>query len=314
MILSPRVVHFCQKQMFWECSELQACETIPDRPLHNGATKLSVHDLGRYGTELSGAQNDKYQLWAKLVNFYTRGDLTFKTMAIMGVAKSIGLPTDEYLAGLWTRGLAEQLNWQVERDEDGNTLASRSTEYRAPSWSWASMDGRIICTYPISSNSSRTCVKILQTRLVPANPNEPMGPVLRGGFIQLETMLAVAQLRVRTLADRFRVKSHYQLNGIVDVRILLDEGKPIEGEVYYCVPTNNEFRLSGILVRPTGHKPGEYTREGSFDVLVHSDNGEKFWELCRTFGNTTREEEGLWERKVDGDSEDGIQMFVVTII
>ena len=58
MILSPRVLHFSEHQMFWECLELRACETFPSGIPRNKDTKLSSHTyssrLGLMGITSTG--------------------------------------------------------------------------------------------------------------------------------------------------------------------------------------------------------------------------------------------------------------------
>lgn len=54
---------------------------------------------------------------------------------------------DEYLAGLWRRFLPELLMWEVAWESTWRVinahLARRSPCYRAPSWSWLSIDGPV---------------------------------------------------------------------------------------------------------------------------------------------------------------------------
>jgi hypothetical protein len=61
---------------------------------------------------------------------------------------------DHYLAGLWAAHLPEDLNWRVYLQEEsfagttpikGTVLgdSKKPEEYRAPSWSWASLDAPI---------------------------------------------------------------------------------------------------------------------------------------------------------------------------
>ncbi|KAM5372118.1 hypothetical protein ACJZ2D_007651 [Fusarium nematophilum] len=56
-----------------------------------------------------------------------------------GIAKLFEeLTSDEYLAGLWKSRFADMLAWRVHSPEP-----LRSLEYRAPSWSWASVDSPV---------------------------------------------------------------------------------------------------------------------------------------------------------------------------
>jgi hypothetical protein len=93
---------------------------------------------------------------------YGRCDLTHpnddKLVAISSLAKLIQLqlPDDEYLAGLWKSNLLGQLLWGVYKSRrhingmtasgfysKSHTNSQRAIAYRAPSWSWASIDGLV---------------------------------------------------------------------------------------------------------------------------------------------------------------------------
>jgi len=65
-----------------------------------------------------------------------------KLPALSGLAKVFRrhLQQDEYLAGLWKGTLQLDLLWYLEGD---HLTASQPTASRAPSWSWASIDGPI---------------------------------------------------------------------------------------------------------------------------------------------------------------------------
>ncbi len=50
---------------------------------------------------------------------------------------------DSYLAGMWEWNLARQLLWYVVYDKE----TKRSSSHRAPSWSWACLDGELNCKF-----------------------------------------------------------------------------------------------------------------------------------------------------------------------
>jgi hypothetical protein len=84
-----------------------------------------------------------HQRWFELVRLYSNGKLTRssdKLIAMAGIARAVqqarGL---NYLGGLWKEYLLLNLLWYVEYPEN-----SRPKVYRAPSWSWASIDGQIM--------------------------------------------------------------------------------------------------------------------------------------------------------------------------
>jgi hypothetical protein len=107
----------------------------------------------------AGANDDPLQeFWKSAVRRFTDCALTNredKLIAIWGIAKLVrdGLD-DEYGMGLWERNLEDQLTWRVaeptlhERPTD-----STATGHKFPSWSWASMDGRIEVPDPTSKSN-----------------------------------------------------------------------------------------------------------------------------------------------------------------
>ena len=147
MTLAPRILHFAQRQMFWECLERRACESFPDKIPNNTASKQSL-DPSASNHLFSPLPPDKtlhwLSSWQKQVQAYSETELTYpqkdKLVAISGLAKKLG-PPEQYLAGLWKPYLPDQLLWVVQDKDDLPKPRRRTTEYRAPSWSWASMDG-----------------------------------------------------------------------------------------------------------------------------------------------------------------------------
>jgi hypothetical protein len=74
-----------------------------------------------------------------------------KLAALSGLASRMAKlrrPGTRYLAGLWSNSLEQDLLW-VNSDAMSQELESRDnhpTEWRAPSWSWASIDSHIVFT------------------------------------------------------------------------------------------------------------------------------------------------------------------------
>jgi hypothetical protein len=84
--------------------------------------------------------------WARIVEKFARRKLTCskdKLPALGGIAKEFSQywQTD-YLAGLWRHQLREHLAWSVPVRTDSSSVrqTSRPPGFRAPSWSWASID------------------------------------------------------------------------------------------------------------------------------------------------------------------------------
>jgi hypothetical protein len=154
-MLTPRILHFTNKQIFWDCSTISACETIPNGlplPLDDAAS-TDRHWRGRLQESsslahapLSGANDDSLEdFWSSSVLRYTRCNLTNqsdKSVAIWSIAKLVrDAADDQYGAGHWGYRLEEQLSWKVIDIKK----SSRSIElqWKQPSWSWTSVQGAI---------------------------------------------------------------------------------------------------------------------------------------------------------------------------
>jgi len=153
-MLAPRILHFSKQQIFWDCTEMSACETLPaGLPLPLDQQSASdrhwrgrLQESTRGTTLLSGVNDDSLDdLWRSAVMIYTNLDLTNQTdkrMAIWGVVKRLrAIQSEEYVAGMWEGALEEQLAWRVL----DCTTSKRPSELNInPTWSWTSVKGTIL--------------------------------------------------------------------------------------------------------------------------------------------------------------------------
>ncbi|KAF7512264.1 hypothetical protein GJ744_001832 [Endocarpon pusillum] len=140
-VLPRRILHYGTEQMFFECNEgLRAEDGTISRLRYYSLGEKWANDTERSEgqLELSSRRTELLYSWNNLLCSYGPRKLTRpsdKLPAISGLAKiyaeRIG---DEYIAGLWRNSLVEGLVWR-------GFGCRRVSEYRAPSWSWASMDG-----------------------------------------------------------------------------------------------------------------------------------------------------------------------------
>jgi hypothetical protein len=153
--LARRVLHFGERHMGWECRELDALEMFPEGLPQASSTgsmsKSKVASTMATLTPQSGQTSDlKFvELWQNLVKDYSKCKLTYpkdKLIAFAGVAKfMMKARTDGYAAGMWEKGSVYDLAWW-RLSEDREAFPVSETSGRAPSWSWASVDGEI--TFP----------------------------------------------------------------------------------------------------------------------------------------------------------------------
>jgi hypothetical protein len=140
-LLSPRLLIYSSTNLRWVCNTVSA---------HDGGNSTfrykPMFDLLRIE---SNEPRDKR--WRDIIRDYSSRLMTEdrdKLLAIAGMAAECNVDgQDEYLAGLWRKTLIPDLLWRVEDWIDDVTdhrpTRARPVDYRAPSWSWASLDLRV---------------------------------------------------------------------------------------------------------------------------------------------------------------------------
>jgi hypothetical protein len=130
--------------MYWECQEVSACERYP-----SGVSAEVLHLLE--DQQLKRTTAPKVDTWMKIAEDYSHRLLTHnsdKLVALSGIAMALGERTgQEYICGFWKPHIEAQLCWCVKVELASGTPPVRSREYRAPSWSWLSIDGAITFPY-----------------------------------------------------------------------------------------------------------------------------------------------------------------------
>ncbi|KAF2643374.1 hypothetical protein P280DRAFT_488422 [Massarina eburnea CBS 473.64] len=155
--------------------------------------------------------------WRRIVEVYTRTTITKpedKLIALSGMAswmaRKIGKPEEpaQYVAGLWRVHLASQLLWRSETlfRENKSTFEHWTTapeEYRAPSFSWASIDtenGHGITYAEITDRD--LLIEVEDVEIKPKSDTNEYGMIL-SGHITLLGKLRKAELFTIPLKGRF---------------------------------------------------------------------------------------------------------------
>ena len=180
--LSSRTLYFGEKQMFWECCHYDACETFPvgrhglfSTPPNNGPKKVRHSGLMHSEIWLTAAQCYSEALLTKASD---------KLIAISGIAEEMQLLLkDDYLAGLWKRDFGEHLSWRLKQ-----TRQTRPKPYRAPTWSWLSVDGALELNRPWGA---RMLIEILEVHVDLVDPRHRTGNI-RHAFIRINGQLKEA--------------------------------------------------------------------------------------------------------------------------
>ncbi|KAH6990101.1 heterokaryon incompatibility protein-domain-containing protein [Ilyonectria destructans] len=172
-LLSPRTIHYGLTQMYWEC---QGCVSAEDGTMLRRVF-TTPNDL--WGARPGEVGKNRNWRWMRLVEQYSTRNLTMasdKLPAISGLANLVATRTgDMYFAGLWKSDLMNGLNWTIKAYEPTHHCsdpehdaamppATKSpvkypAEYRAPSWSWASLDAEIDYT-ALADELLTTCIDV----------------------------------------------------------------------------------------------------------------------------------------------------------
>ncbi|KAK2040738.1 heterokaryon incompatibility protein [Colletotrichum somersetense] len=206
-LLSPRVLHFARDQLFWECREHTAAECYPESlpmALRNGVpANFKKLDPVARSSRLAASgitSNDPmfyHGVWNSIIRAYSNTRLTKssdKLIALSGVAKYFATRiNDFYVVGMWRRYLASSLLWQVEKQAqvDGSP-STRPETYRAPSFSWASVDGAVITAPPTDTN---LLIEVVDFHLDYVSADTT--GLVRGGYIDLKGQVKPFEMVVK---------------------------------------------------------------------------------------------------------------------
>jgi len=237
-IMSRRVLYFGSRQTFWLCSSKSTADG-----------GLCESD-GQKGSLPGSLLNDRLE-WMDYVTEYAQRELTDpddKLVAISGIARLYGESRHmeaKYLAGLWDLDLCVQLLWYSL----GDTRPSKS--YRAPSWSWASIDGPIEW-WPHLTETPLARLESWKIEL--EDENLPYGSV-RSGYVEIKGRL------LRHTTDELDYRSTYYV-GFDDTSICMPPDERVW--VLEILPLTKNISTHLLLVE-TG-EVGEFRRIGCLGV------------------------------------------------
>ena len=191
----------------------------------------------------------------------------------------------EYLAGIWARSAVQQLCWRRQ-----GQFFKRTTQYRAPSWSWAALNGPVYFPSFLLTDGRSICVpyhrfKIVEWQTCLKAENVPYGEVAAGKLTVTAVFRAATFDPSSSPTIRFNAATNPNLQD-VETPPLLDEpglvgtaqGEPDTVEDNYTRPVRclamyrdggPESALIGglMLVESSGHD-SLFRRMGWFSADV----------------------------------------------
>ncbi|EAT84169.2 hypothetical protein SNOG_07893 [Parastagonospora nodorum SN15] len=193
-----------------------------------------------------------YKIWNIIVEKYTTASLTRpsdKLIAISGVAQGlVSILGDEYCVGMWRRDLEIQLLWH--RGEDP-TSYTRPETYRAPSWSWASLDGSIVMNARHFDSSD---LKAHIEDVVLVHKTEDSTGQVRHGYLDLK-----GELKPLCLAPNLNWPHEN------NIHIVVQKSRWSTEAYMRHIDTNTGFDVSGV---PSSHRLNDSWERRLFYMTV----------------------------------------------
>lgn len=218
-LLPPRILEFGPFDISWRCQKGHFCECA-DKGLKSDWGWRKV--LSEQARPPRNVKSEAEQWWVRTVQHYTARTLTNhedKLPALSGLAQIYHKATDDiYLAGLWKASLPHSLCWYHSSGEDYETAAigigRRPQKYRAPSWSWASIDAldnaQCRAWWPGTEENYSSLIdygdyekadlrKLCTVYEVDVQPRtgDPFGQIAPGGFLKLGVTLISAKINTQ---------------------------------------------------------------------------------------------------------------------
>ncbi|KAF2805538.1 HET-domain-containing protein [Mytilinidion resinicola] len=149
-LLSTRVLLFSLHELRWECNTVEQCECRSSWDVSHTLFN-DPHPYSRKHLSQETPRHKLHKFWyCDIIPRFTNASLTKesdKLPALSGVVQVLSkLLKDPYVAGIWNDGSMRGFLWNTAKRE--NCFVSRT--YRAPSFSWASLD------YMVSYNHLRS--------------------------------------------------------------------------------------------------------------------------------------------------------------
>ena len=172
-MLSRRVVHFMEQELWWECRESFLCECGDHSNKNLG---IGMDWESKMNSISSPGDIELY--WEYIVQIYTMKSLTYSSdifPALQGLAKLFPSSMGQYLAGHWESTLVKSLCWYPQQP-----ATFTPNQWRAPSWSWAAALGAV--KWPWNNERSESRVTVLNVTTT-SKGDDRMGQISYGAIV-----------------------------------------------------------------------------------------------------------------------------------
>ncbi|KAG9192784.1 hypothetical protein G6011_11518 [Alternaria panax] len=260
-ILSPRILEFGTHQLRYLCSANRTEHIAPE----TDGWVTNSETFAQYGTgqslDLSASWYtlpadgiDFLNLWSRIVTHYSHLSLSYSSdrlRAISAIARKLGqVSSVRYYAGLWAEHLSSQLLWETDQGEYRLQKATRIAEYVAPSWSWASMQGPVCCSW---IHGDCIAYQMINVVIHNSTPSDDFSDVVS------------AEIRLRTSTLYAKLTTQERPSSPWWPTYLVDELWSVKGQ-----EDAGEFRLPLFMDPESGEEWSEIS--GQWDELTLGDH------------------------------------------
>lgn len=300
-LFSPRSLYFSPHGVEWECRQSTATtdKFVPSEDIYVMG-QLSKRLYGQL-TRLKRLWHPKdlavfQRLWNDVVMQYTQTSLTYASDKLPALAGIATIAEEKFKAGasfgLWLRGFTSELLWITQ---DGGT--GRRIPGRAPTWSWASIEGavekhHITGSYEISIKEREYTAKVVvappptsfispSVARVPIKLRAPLAPCIfhaSDSFSPWRFGCDIAELsqdatayvdeqgvyRMRSFYWDIALKSNQRLVCLLVKRIIYSERRG-KSECLSAQSTKVVVEDVGLVLAPTGAHCRQYERVGLYN-------------------------------------------------
>lgn len=282
--LPRRVVHYTSTELIFECRTAVSCECRPPPRSHPTTPGLLARSLLQKKDHTT-----LYTAWHHIINKYSLRSisrLSDRLPAISGVANKIQHSSrSPYLAGLWQENVASDLLWSSAPHLQDPHRANRVEGYRAPSFSWASVETQVQYDVADEEIESTPLIDVLKAESTAAGLN-PLGEVTDGWISLRAPVLEGVFVAPAERTFHYRLKLAGQVLDVCPDSLLVEaewdseaEGKQMtvrrarEDENYNAfkvpvtcmgVSTSSDQCLAGLVLAPSFRITGAYERVGMF--------------------------------------------------
>jgi len=174
-MMASRTLAYTKHTLEWRC----ATRSMSSNDSLN--VDLSYDPVPKLISQLSTNPEEVLLEWSRILVDYSLRSMSIqsdKLPAIAALAERFAAVLGHYYAGLWQYGLINQLCWRPAYHTHERRV---DHPYRAPSWSWASVDS-IEEFLPRYGATGEDCCNLVSVVVLPKNAQVPYGEVVHASI------------------------------------------------------------------------------------------------------------------------------------